>query len=83
MRQPFPSEKANDPTRETVLDLIAQHPGISDHELAERVFGPGSASTMVNTLMRALAAEGVTRRRLRPDTLLGSWLAGDEPKSGG
>jgi hypothetical protein len=62
-------------TREAALELIAQHPGISDRELAERVYGPGSPGTMVNLVCRKLAEDGLTKRRFRPDYLLGNWPA--------
>lgn len=65
-------------TRETALKLIGDRPGISDREIAEAVYGPGSLGTMVNPLCRELADEGLTRRRLRPDHLLGNWLVGDD-----
>ena len=65
-------------TRETALKLIRAKPGISDREIAEAVYGRGSLGTMVNPLCRELADEGLTRRRLRPDHLLGNWLAGDD-----
>lgn len=64
-------------TREAALKLIGDKPGISDREIAEAVFGPGSLGTMVNQVCRDLVEEGLTRRRLRPDHLLGNWLAGE------
>lgn len=65
-------------TRDTALKLIGEKPGISDREIAEAVHGPGSPGTMVNQLCRDLAEEGLTRRRLRPDHLLGNWRVGDD-----
>jgi len=65
-------------TRETALKLIAERPGISDRELAETIYGPGSLGTLVNKVCRDLVEEGVTRRRLRPDNLLGNWLLKDD-----
>ncbi len=64
-------------TREVALKLIGGKPGISDREIAEAVYGPGSLGTMVNQLCRDLVEEGLTRRRLRPDHLLGNWLVGE------
>jgi hypothetical protein len=68
-------------TRETALELIAANPGISDREIAERVFGPGSIGSQVNGICRELAESGLTKRRLRKDYLLGNWLA-DDPSPG-
>jgi len=65
-------------SRETALELIAAHPGISDRELAERILGPGAVGTAVNAVCRALADAGLTRRRLRSDGLLGNWAIRDE-----
>jgi hypothetical protein len=60
--------------RDTVLDLIGRHPGISDREIAERFNGPGSAGGTFTPLCRELAEAGLIKRRLRPDALLGNWL---------
>jgi len=65
-------------TREAALKLIRDKPGISDREIAEIAYGPGSLGTMVNQLCRELAEDGLTRRRLRPDYLLGNWLVADD-----
>jgi hypothetical protein len=61
--------------RDTALALIAANPGISDREIALQVYGPGSVGTLVNGLCRELVEEGLTKRRLRPDYLLGNWPA--------
>lgn len=61
--------------RHTALALIAANPGISDREIAVRVYGPESVGTLVNDLCRNLVEEGLTKRRLRPDYLLGNWPA--------
>ncbi len=65
-------------TRDTALKLIKDKPGISDREIAEAVYGPGSPGAMVNEVCRDLVEEGLTRRRLRPDHLLGNWPVGDD-----
>jgi hypothetical protein len=66
-------------TREMLVKLIADHPGISDREIAEHLYGPDSPGTTVNPLCRELADAGRTMRRFRPDYLLGNWLAWDPP----
>lgn len=64
------------------LQIIAEKPGASDREIAEAIYGPGSLGTLVNKECRELADQGLTRRRLRPDYLLGNWLVKDDPHRG-
>jgi hypothetical protein len=69
-------------SRESALELIVANPGISDRELAEQAFGPGTLGSAVNAVCRALADAGLTRRRLRRDGLLGNWPTRDGRPSG-
>jgi hypothetical protein len=68
--------------RDAILALITQQPGISDREIAGALFGVGTSGNMVTPLCRELASQGRTRRRLRPDALLGNWIAGEDPPHG-
>jgi hypothetical protein len=63
--------------RDYAIALIALRPGISDREIAASVYGPDSPSQLVTPICRTLASEGATRRRLRPDGLLGNFLRDD------
>jgi hypothetical protein len=62
------------PTRESLLELIAANPGISDVEIARTFFGPGSSPAAVNGLCRDLASNSLTIRRLGLDGLMSNWL---------
>jgi len=63
--------------RDYAMALVALRPGISDREIATSVYGPGTPSSVVTPLCRELAAEGMIKRRLRPDGLLGNFLRED------
>lgn len=67
-------------SREAVIDLIGRRPGLADFEIALEFFGEGTPGLAVKDVTRALAQEGLTRRTLRKDGLLGNWLAGDAPQ---
>lgn len=58
--------------RDAILALIRQQPGISDREIAAAIFGLGTPANIVNPMCRELADKGITKRRLRPDGLLGN-----------
>jgi hypothetical protein len=68
--------------RETAVKWIAEAPGITDRELAERVFGPGAPDTQVASVCHDLEMMGLVRRRVRTDGALGNWLAKDGPPRG-
>jgi hypothetical protein len=68
--------------RDTVLALIRQRPGISDRELEGAIFNGSANGGTLTPVCRELASAGVTRRKLRPDSLLGNWLAGEDPPHG-
>jgi hypothetical protein len=63
------------PNPDLILAMIEHWPGISDRELAGMVFGIGTNSSAINPLCRELANAGLVKRKLRPDALLGNWLA--------
>lgn len=63
--------------RDYAMALVALRPGISDREIAQSVYGPGTPSQVVTPICRELATEGVIRRRLRADGLLGNYLRED------
>jgi hypothetical protein len=67
---------------DAILALIKQHPGISDREIAGALFGVGTGGNTVTPLCRELASKGLTKRRLRPDALLGNWVAKEDPPHG-
>jgi len=69
-------------SRKAVLEVIGRRPGVADFEIAREFFGEGTPGLAVKDVTRALAQEGVTRRTLRKDGLLGNWLAGDAAKPG-
>lgn len=69
-------------SREAVLEVIGRRPGVADFEIAVEFFGEGTPGLAVKDVTRALAQEGVTRRTLRQDGLLGNWLAADVAKRG-
>src|SRR5687767_10031205 len=62
-------------SRNTVIDLIHKFPGISDREIAATLIGPEAPGSLVNSICRELVAEGSTRRRMRPDGLLGNHVS--------
>jgi hypothetical protein len=68
--------------QDAVLDLIGRRPGIADYEIAVEFFGEGTPGLAVKDVTRALARDGVTRRVLRKDGLLGNWLAEAARKRG-
>ncbi|MBL8688341.1 MAG: hypothetical protein JNL04_04550 [Rhodospirillaceae bacterium] len=72
---PWPPEAIFD--RDYALALVALCPGISDREMAERVFGPGTESDFVVPICRGLASGKMIERRLRPDGLFGNYLSQD------
>lgn len=72
---PWPENAVFD--RDYAMALVALCPGISDREIAERVFGPGTESDFVVPICRALASERMIGRRLRPDGLFGNYLSQD------
>jgi hypothetical protein len=62
-------------SRNTAIDLIHKRPGLSDREIAATLIGPEAPESLVNSICRELVAEGTTRRRLRPDGLLGNHVS--------
>jgi hypothetical protein len=62
-------------SRNAVIDLIHKFPGISDREIAATLIGPEAPGALVNSICRELVAEGSTRRRMRPDGLLGNHVS--------
>lgn len=70
---PWPENAIFD--RDYAKALVARRPGISDREIAEAVFGPGSRSEIVVATCRALASEKAIERRVRRDGLFGNYLA--------
>ena len=69
-----PREDTASYIRKRTLELIGLDPGIRDRDIAAQVYGPGSPGMMVQETCRDLAEEGLTRRKLRPDGLLGTWI---------
>jgi hypothetical protein len=66
--------------RETTVKWIAESPGISDRELAERAYGFLSVEFNVKRICRELANAGMTRRVARPDGAVGNWpTRGEQP----
>jgi hypothetical protein len=63
--------------RDYAMALVALRPGISDREIAVSVYGPGTPGSTVAPVCRELASEGVIRRRLRSNGLLGNYLRDD------
>lgn len=63
--------------RDYAMALVARRPGISDREIAEAVYGPGSRSELVAPTCRALASAKVITRRLRRDGTFGNYLPED------
>lgn len=70
-------------SRDAVLDLIGRRPGIADFEVAIEFFGEGTPGLAVKDVTRALAREGMTRRVLRKDGLLGNWLVEEAARKRG
>ncbi len=73
--KPWPDAPIFD--RDYAMMLVALRPGISDREIAEAVYGPGSRSDIVAETCRALASEKAIGRRLRRDGVFGNYLAED------
>ncbi len=73
--KPWPDAPIFD--RDYAMMLVALRPGISDREIAETVYGPGSRSEIVAEACRALAFEKAIKRRLRRDGVFGNYLAED------
>jgi len=70
---PWPEDAVFD--RDCAKGLVARRPGISDREIAEAVFGPGSRSEIVAAACRVLALEKSIERRVRRDGLFGNYLS--------
>ncbi len=65
-----------------IVGVLRQEPGLSDRELTDRLFGPGSSQTAVNRECLRLAEAGLVARRRRPDGLIGNYLTETPPADG-
>lgn len=61
-------------SRTSVIDLIKRLPGVSDLEISQALFGPAASAALVSDVCRELWQDGTTKRRLRPDGLLGNHM---------
>lgn len=66
---------------ESVLQLIADQPGLTDREITDTLWGRKAPQQSVNQAARRLQAKGSLIRQKRPDGLLGNYLAGCTPAS--
>lgn len=60
--------------QQRVLQLLAQHPGLSDREIADLLLAPGAAQQPINVACRSLETRGMVRRIKHPGRRIGNYL---------
>lgn len=66
--------------RQRVLQLLQNGDGLTDREIADRVFAPGAAQQPVNQTCHQMESQGQLFRRSRPDGKIGNYLAAAMPQ---
>jgi hypothetical protein len=61
-----------------ISTLLIERPGLSDREIADSLFGPGTAQQPVNSACHRLASEGLLSRSRRNDGRIGNYLAANK-----
>jgi len=66
---------------ERIVELLKQNPGLSDRQIADRLFGVGKPQQSVNITCRNLEKRGVLHRRNILGSPIGNYLTGQELKT--
>lgn len=66
---------------ERIIELLKQNPGLSDRQIADRLFGIDKPQRPVNIACRNLEKRGILRRQKTLGTPIGNYLTGQELKT--
>lgn len=66
---------------ERIIELLKQNPGLSDRQIADRLFGIDKPQQPVNIACRNLEKRGILRRQKTLGTPIGNYLTGQELKT--
>lgn len=66
---------------ERIVELLKQNPGLSDRQIADRLFGVGKPQQPVNIACRNLAERGILRRQSISGNSISNYLTGQQIKT--